>query len=213
MRVAVIVLSAGASQRMGQPKALLRLDGKPLVQWVIEKAQALPAAELVLVLADPHGERIADELDITCRTGLRIAWNPQPERGMLSSVQCALSLLTSSSLASSLTGALIWPVDIPRVQAATLRQILAVAATQAGLVVPTYRGRGGHPLWLPAALFAQAQALPVEHGLRALRQRHPPCLVAVEDEEILRDFDTPEDWRAAQRTGVEEADPRQGPAR
>ncbi|MBL9005372.1 MAG: nucleotidyltransferase family protein [Myxococcales bacterium] len=207
MSAAVIVLSAGASRRMGQPKALLRLDGRSFLQWVVEKAQALPAAQIVVTLAAPHGEDICKELAATGfgmdLPGLRIAWNAHPELGMLSSVQCALALLLPQ--VSQLSGALIWPVDIPRVQAQTLQRIVEVAATQPGLVVPTYGGRGGHPLWLPRALFAETLQLPVELGLRALRTRHPPCLLPVDDEEILRDFDTHEDVRRALVDGTENA--------
>lgn len=199
MSVGVIVLAAGASQRMGQPKALLHLEGRSLLQWIVEQARALPAQEIVVTLAAPHGPQVSKELDYLRSKlgadGLHEAWNPAPERGMLSSVQCGLSLI--SLLAAQLSGALIWPVDLPRVQRATLCQILDVAVSQPGLIVPTYCGRGGHPLWLPRALFAEALALPAEQGLRALRERHPPCFVPVEDEEILRDLDTPEDWRRA----------------
>jgi molybdenum cofactor cytidylyltransferase len=207
VKLAVIVLSAGASQRMGQPKALLHIEGRSLLGCVVEKALALPGAEVVVALAAPHGERLRAELTspghLPLGAALTTAWNPHPERGMLSSVQCALSQLEPR--ASALAGALIWPVDIPRVQPATLLRIVEAAARQTRPVVPTYGGRGGHPLWLPRALFAETQSLPVEGGLRALRQRHPPCFLPVEDEEILRDFDTPEDLRRVQAAPAEGA--------
>ena len=58
---------------------------------------------------------------------------------------------------------------------------------------------------MPRALFAETLQLPVELGLRALRTRHPPCLLPVDDEEILRDFDTHEDVRRALVDGTENA--------
>jgi CTP:molybdopterin cytidylyltransferase MocA len=62
----------------------------------------------------------------------------------------------------------------------------------AALSVPTYGGRGGHPLWLPKKLFIETLALDPEKGLRVLRQRHPPLFIEVPDREVLHDLDTPE---------------------
>ena len=198
MKPAVIVLAAGASQRMGQPKALLRLDGRTLLQWILERALALPDTQVWVTLAQPHGDSIQQELAALGSTldlqRVHVAWNTAPERGMLSSVQCALSQLPSDR-----SGALIWPVDLPRVQPTTLQRIVDAAAQGPSLIVPTHGGRGGHPLWLPAERFADALSLPTDLGLRGLRQRHPPRLVSVEDVGILRDIDTPQDWNAEQQ--------------
>lgn len=201
MKPGVIVLAAGASQRMGQPKALLTLDGRTLLHWIVERSLALPATEVWVTLAQPHGDRIRQELSsLGSRLDLQrvhVAWNEAPEHGMLSSVQCALSQLNGDR-----SGALIWPVDLPRVQPATLLRILDAATRQPTLIVPTHDGRGGHPLWLPRALFAEALSLPTELGLRGLRERHPPRLVSVDDGGILRDIDTPQDWQEELQKGT-----------
>ncbi len=104
---------------------------------------------------------------------------------MLSSVQAALPLLAATA-----RGALIWPVDVPFVAVATVEALLD--GDPCRMLIPTHKGKGGHPLWLPKELFAETLALTPETGLRALRDRHPPVRVEVEDAEVLHDLDTPE---------------------
>ncbi|HNN90804.1 MAG TPA: NTP transferase domain-containing protein [Pseudomonadota bacterium] len=196
MTAAAIVLAAGASQRMGQPKALLPFGGQTLLAGVLQRLCSVDIATTVVAIAEPHGGLLQRELE---RLGpalvpmrLHWAWNPTPEGGMLSSVQCALAhLLAADSL--RLEGALIWPVDIPQVRAETLRLLLAQGRPDGPPVVPTYGERGGHPLWLPRSLFAATLELPPTLGLRELRRRHRELRLPVDDSEILRDLDTPQD--------------------
>jgi CTP:molybdopterin cytidylyltransferase MocA len=139
------------------------------------------------VVGPPHGERIVAELG---RLPVTWAENPQPERGMLSSVQAGLPLVCATA-----RGVLIWPVDVPFVAVETVRALLESDLEQPAVL--TCEGRGGHPLWLPRRLFQPAMELSPEVGLRALRQEHPPLRIAVADAEILRDLDTPEELAAA----------------
>lgn len=188
--IAAVILAAGASSRMGAVKALLAIDGETLLARILRLACESGAERLVVALGPPHGERLA----ATLPAGVQVAWNDDPSRGMLSSVQAALRLLA----ATPGPGALLWPVDVPLVAAATLQRLLAADLTQ--LVIPCYDGRGGHPLWLPAALYGEALALPAAASLRTLRDRHPPLRLAVEDPGILRDLDTPADFAHALAT-------------
>lgn len=195
-----IVLAAGASTRMGWPKALL-LDGeRTFLQRILQTLRAALIGPVVVVVAAPHGAAVqrahADE---------PVIWveNPDPERGMLSSVQAGAQALADGPAPPA--GALIWPVDVPRVQVATLHSILHRAvpvgvAVPAGVpVVPVHAGRGGHPLWLPAGLFPALLALPAApgHSLRSLLQAQKEQVVRlpVEDADILLDYDAPGDFR------------------
>lgn len=191
--VAALVLAAGASTRMGPgaPKALAEVAGASMLERVLTTL-AEAGVEPVVVLGPPHGERIRAAL----REAHRTAWNPRPELGMLSSVQVGLRALTWGAV----RGALIWPVDVPLVKTATVRQLLEAAHAEPDgprLVLPSYAERGGHPLWLPSALFAEALELPAGSTLRTLRERHPVLRVAVADPAVLRDVDTPADLAAA----------------
>jgi CTP:molybdopterin cytidylyltransferase MocA len=102
--VAAIVLAAGASTRMGAIKPLLPLGAHSLLQRVLQTLTDASVHTRILALGPPHGEIIA----ATVPQSLPIAWNPDPQRGMLSSLQLALALLPPEA-----EGTLVWPADIP----------------------------------------------------------------------------------------------------
>ena len=185
MTVAAIVLAAGASTRMGTIKPLLPLGAHSLLQRVLQTLTDASVHTRILALGPPHGETIA----ATMPQSLPIAWNPDPQRGMLSSLQLALALLPPEA-----EGTLVWPADIPLVSAATLATLLTQDRAQ--LLIPTYQARGGHPLWLPRRLIAATLALPATASLRDLRATHAAVRVPVPDPEILRDLDTAKDYEA-----------------
>lgn len=206
----LVVLAAGASQRMGAPKALLRFSGdsreggERFLDHILGVAEAVGVSAAVVVLGPPHGEEVAaalatpnSRIGSTLRSSAAIAWNSAPERGMLSSFQEALPLLPVGA-----AGTLVWPVDMPFVQPDTLRCILKSASVDPRMfLIPTHHGRGGHPIWVPGDLFAEALRLPGEAGLRALRQRHPEreLRLPVADPGVLCDVDTREELAQAQR--------------
>ncbi len=182
-----VVLAAGASTRMAGagPKALLRVpDGRTFVQAIADTARAAGVAGVVVVIGPPHAELIRSALPAGAMTAL----NPQPERGMLSSVQAGLAALSPDASA-----ALVWPVDIPSVQAATVRALLL--ATPGRVVLPRHAERGGHPLRIPAARFAEVHALDPARGLKALIEASPDDVLRLEvdDPGVLVDVDTPAD--------------------
>ncbi len=190
--IAAVVLSAGKSSRMGRPKALLPVDAgtETFLQRIVRSCREAGAGLTVVAIGPPHGVEIraawsGDQADL--------AWaeNPDPSRGMLSSVQEAVRRLPAEA-----EGALIWPVDVPFVQSATVRQLLSARDR---LVVPTMGCRGGHPIWVPRKMFAELLSLPHQVGLRQLRQDHPEALslLPVADAAVLRDVDTLADLRDA----------------
>lgn len=186
---ALVVLSAGASRRMGQPKALLALpSGQTFLSRILSVAAAAGVTETLVVLGPPHGETIGAALP----AGARSVWNATPERGMLSSVQAGLRAVSGDA-----GGALLWPVDVPFVQEETVRRVLAAgilaAPQERKSIIPTQDGRGGHPIWVPRELFQEVMTLPEDIGLRALQQRHPEraLRLPVADPFVLRDIDTP----------------------
>ncbi len=188
-----IILAAGASTRMAPagPKALLHTpDGLTFIERIASTARAAGCQGVIAVLAAPHGEQIANAMPSNIGT----AWNPRPERGMLSSIQHGLS-----SLPPQTTAILVWPVDIPQVKPETVTAILTAAPND--IVVPEAlengKPRGGHPVYIPNKYFPELLALDPTLGLRALIQAHPPKRLPVNDPAILADIDTPADFARA----------------
>jgi molybdenum cofactor cytidylyltransferase len=189
--IVALVLAAGASSRMGRPKALLWAgEGRTFVQTIAERAIVGGAKGVVVVTGPPHGEAIRRALPI----GVSSVVNPRPERGMLSSVQSGVA-----QLAAGASGVLIWPVDTPYVSPASVRAIIQAAPGK--LVIPTCRGKGGHPLRVPRSRFGELCALDPELGLRALTNARPDEVVRLEldDQGLVNDVDTPEDLARVSR--------------
>lgn len=190
MSIHTVVLAAGASTRMGSPKALLDLGGATFVSRITTTARAAGTDGVCVVLGPPHGAAIKAKLP----PGAGSAWNPDPARGMLSSIQTAVA-----SVPSRTTAILVWPVDLPEVKLETVRQLLDAAPGK--LVVPRHGGKGGHPVRIPRALFGALAALDPALGLRALIDAHAATVayVEVDDQAVLTDIDTPEEHAAARR--------------
>ena len=189
-----VVLAAGASSRMTAalgPKALLHApDGRTFLQRIADSARAGGAGGVVIVVGPPHADAIKRALPAGCAS----AYNPLPDRGMLSSVQAGVSTLPAACSA-----ALVWPVDIPFVRPDTVRAILSAAPGK--LVIPQHGKRGGHPIRIGRARFAELTTLDPTRGLKALVEAHPDRVqrLPTNDPGVLVDIDTPEDFARANR--------------
>ncbi|MEZ4367952.1 MAG: NTP transferase domain-containing protein [Kofleriaceae bacterium] len=198
---AAVVLAAGAGTRLGGvAKALLRVgpDGPTALATIVATAAAagVPARHVVVVVAAPFAEEVAAAARAL---GCAVAINPAPARGMASSV--AIGFAALAELTPAPAWALLWPVDHPRVRAATVRALVAGLGPSARAVIPTVDGRGGHPVAVaPAAWPALATCAELDGGARAALATQPTARRAVDDAGVVRDVDTPAD-RAALEAG------------
>ena len=189
----VVVLAAGASSRMGKPKALLDFHGHPCVGVVLASCAAAGLQRVVLVTA-PAGEAVrAAAFHAGIATTPVI--NQHPERGMLSSLQEGLRALPGDAPAF-----FIFPVDFPLAPAQEIRRLwLAFAGRSPGqrIFVPSYARRRGHPVLLDAALAPELLALDPTASARVVMQAHAAEIVHLEaaDDRVLMDMDTPEDYQ------------------
>jgi molybdenum cofactor cytidylyltransferase len=193
--VSVAILpAAGASRRMGKPKLMLPIGGQPMVAGVVEALRAGGAGEIVLVTAPGDAELRAWAV----ATGVSAAVNPQPERGMLSTIQAGIAALGGSAeLAGREEILLVSPADLPGLHPATVAALLRrMAETGAPIAVPVHHDRHGHPLAIAPRLIPEIDTLDPAVGLRQLRDRHAAELleVEVEDPGAVLDVDTPEDY-------------------
>ncbi|HKI06003.1 MAG TPA: nucleotidyltransferase family protein [Thermoanaerobaculia bacterium] len=190
-----ILPAAGASRRMGRPKLLLPVGGRPMVTAVVEALRGGGVREVVVVTA-PSDEA----LQAWAReAGVTLAVNPDPERGMLSTIREGIAALGGAAeLARRGEILLVSPADLPNLRAETVAGLLRrMTETGAPLAVPTFHGKRGHPLAIAPRLIPEIDSLDPSVGLRQLRDRHEAELLEVEgeDEGVIQDVDTPEDYR------------------
>lgn len=195
-----LVLAAGRSSRSGGAKALGELDGEALVARAVRTLGEAGCAPIVVVTAAPHAALV--EAALAARE-VTLARNPDPDRGMLSSVQVGLAAL-GASLPRAVALAL---VDHPRVTPGTVRALLAAVERGAASARPTFGGRGGHPVALSTGAALGLLAAAPRASLRdVLLAAGPREDVEVGDDAVLEDLDTPEALAAARVVLVRRAD-------
>jgi len=180
MTPAAIVLAAGASTRMGRPKALLIHDGRTFVRRVVDLAAN--CAPILVVTG-------AIDLDLDLRPAIRVH-NPAWPQGQLSSLQRGLAELEDPA------GLLVLTVDRPHIRPATVTALLAAFASAPECIwQPAHGGRNGHPILYPAALLPALRALPPDASPRDLLARHADLRrsLPVDDPAVLDNLDRPED--------------------
>ncbi len=193
-RFGAVVLAAGASTRMGAPKQLLELDGRPLVVRAAEAALASPAWPVVVVLG-AHAESIRPAL---ARLPVLIADNPAWAEGMAASIRAGIATLRQFS--RGLDAAVIALCDQPAFSAATIATLVAAQrATGRSIVAARYGGRHGAPALFLREHFPALGALTGEEGARALLNDGPARVAAVDLPELALDLDTPADVAAFAR--------------
>ena len=192
--VAGLILAAGESTRMGQPKALLDWGGTPLLQHQIDVLTAAGCAPVVVVMG--HGAAQV-RARIHCAEPCRIVENADYRRGRASSVRAGAEAVPDDADA-----VVVAAVDQPCLEATVRSLIGRWRGGQASIVVPRYGGKNGHPALFAGALLAELRDVREEtEGLRAVRARHRERteFVDVDDPLVVIDLNTPEEYEAARR--------------
>ena len=202
LRFGCIILAAGASQRMGRPKQLLRLEGKSLVVRAAEAALASRAWPVIVVLG-AGAERIRPEL---ARLPVLAVENPSWPEGLASSIRAGLASLQQFS--RQVEGAVIALCDQPAFSSAAIGRLVA-AQEQGGrsIVAARYGGRAGVPALFLRRHFPALGALTGDEGARHLLTRWPDEVATVDLPELAVDLDTPADYAAAANSGPGSASP------
>lgn len=191
MSVAGLILAAGASRRMGAPKALLEIDGAAFLDRLI--AAFLPHCAPVVVVLGHHAEAIRGGAKRAAQ--VQFALNQDPERGQLSSLQCGLKAVPEDCAAVMFT-----PVDYPRIRPSTvgaLAEALHRSGEEVTVIVPVHGGKRGHPVCVRRTLIREFLELPDGAMARDVIHRHGgnTLYVEVDDPGILHDIDDPETYR------------------
>ena len=199
--ISAIVLAAGDSSRMGRPKALLQWRGLPFIEHVCAALRRAGVEDRVAVLGRTSHEILAGWTP----AGEKVTVNLMPEHGQLSSLKTGLAELSEFS-----EGFLVCLADQPTIPAETYKKVIDCwLSNKETIVIPrTFRAadsrlKRGHPILIPAAHKGLCFEGPLDKGLHWVTH-HPSVRITdleVKDPEIIRDFDTPEDYEALVKAG------------
>lgn len=190
--IPALILAAGRSERMGRAKALLAFgtNGQTFVSHLVESLRA-GGIEDVLVIGRAGDDAL--EVEVT-RCGARLVENPDADRGQLSSLLAGLNAADRPGV----RGVLVMPVDIPLVRSGTIARIrTAFLEGTAPIVRAVHGGRHGHPVVFGRRVFDALRHADPSVGAKAVLHAHAGAIldVEVDDPAVLRDVDTPEDYR------------------
>ena len=185
--ISAVVLAAGASTRMGQPKLLLPLGGEPLVRRAVRQVAEAGFDDVVVVVGAEH-ERVVAALE---GLAVRHALNPEYATGIGSSFRTAVQALPQSA------AAMFALADQPLITARDYRRLLdAYREHPEGIVSVRYGEVTAPPHLFDREFFPELAVL--VHGARPVLQRHPGRRRVLEfAPKLLLDVDTPQDYERA----------------
>ena len=188
MAFAGIILAAGQSRRAGVFKPAFIHRGKPLLAHAVDGM--LPWCERVTVVAGHRHEEAADL--VADRERVDVVVNPDPDRGMFSSVQLGVHTVGRGG-----EGFFVLPADCPLVDKMVYEGMIAAFRGHGGdrAIIPVHGGRGGHPVLLPAAVGDIVLAASPSANLREVLRQVLTERLEVEHSSVLMDLDTPDDLR------------------
>ena len=177
-----IVLAAGRSSRTRGHKACRRVKGQ---SWLVRQCHDLRKRGYgpIRVVLGYSARRVARCVP----PGIHRLWHPKASRGPFSSLQ--------RGVANTKANVLILPLDVPLPKVGTLQR-LRKALRHEQAVIPVWRGRGGHPVLLSAALaqgFARMPLTPTTR-LDLVLRNSPCCRVPTQDRSILTNLNRSRDW-------------------
>jgi molybdenum cofactor cytidylyltransferase len=182
-----VVLAAGLSRRAGCPKLELPMGGRTVIEHSVASLAAF--CDRVIVVVGWRAERVRDLL--TGVEGVHCVLNEAYEEGMFSSVRVGLAHVRAGRF-------LLLPGDQPMTRPETIRRLLAA---EGEIVIPSFRGRKGHPVRIDSRAIPDILAEPPTGTLRDCIARRGYTTVEVDDPGIHQDIDTLADYDALQGAG------------
>lgn len=192
IRTEAVILAAGASSRMGQPKPYLQIGGKSFLGMIDENLRKAGFGGRIVCVINPEHLELSTRLKLP---GWEFVLNPDTELGQIHSLKLGLEKISKEA-----DRMLMCLADHPFVKAETYRQLLEAAETDSeekGIIIPVYKDRKGHPIILPKVYFSEIRELPAAKpgGLKNIINEHQYMILKIEvnDPGVRGDMDTPED--------------------
>jgi molybdenum cofactor cytidylyltransferase len=177
-----VILAAGLSTRAGSFKPELPLGDRTVIQRAVESMAVV--ARHIYVVVGWKAERVQELLEAYPQVVL--VPNPYYREGMFSSVQAGIAHVRADRF-------FLLPGDHPAVHEQTFHRLLLAPGE---IIIPTYRGRKGHPVLIDSQCVPEIRAQPTHSSLRDFIAMRGSTTVEVQDRGILLDVDTPEDYQA-----------------
>ena len=198
--VAGLILAAGASSRMGSPKALLKIEDKTLLEDQVDRLRHADCDPVIAVVGS-EANKIIDQ-----HKNLNVTWalNHEWERGHFSSILCGLEELSSSNIKTSssdskspsssnlIGGSILLPIDTVGVPIETIKEILDKGLQEDKIIIPTFKNRGGHPVFLTTEFIKHllASTTPNDRLDHLLKNDRNMLRLEVNSESILNNINT-----------------------
>ncbi|MGH7227332.1 MAG: nucleotidyltransferase family protein [Gemmataceae bacterium] len=193
MRFAVLP-AAGTSSRMGRPKLALPLGERTILEHVLATLRQAKV-EHILVVVGPH---VAELRSLAESAGADVLSLASPSSGMRGTVEHGLRWLEERLEPRPEDAWLLVPGDHPALDASVVQRLESAYAAQpqCSIVIPTHKGRRGHPTLFSWKSVAAIRAHPAELGLNTYVRQHAAetLEVPVDSAGVLWDMDTPEDY-------------------
>ena len=193
-KISGIILAAGLSTRMGEPKQLLPFGNSTIIETVIDNMLGAKLEKVIVVIGH-EAEKIRTHIQ---HKPIITVFNPDYREGMLTSAQRGVASLPESADAFALT-----LVDAPFITSELVDLVIdAYNQTDRGIAVPSYNYRRGHPVVFDRRYADAILALDEESGgVRSLFKRYADDIhyVSVDTDHVLRDIDYREDYEEALR--------------
>ncbi len=189
----VIILAAGDSKRMGEPKGLLNYQGKPFLVHQIEQLSEIGLSEIIVVLGKDfklYHDKFPELIEVEFTT------NPSPEKGQFSSLQCGLQKIQSREV----SGVFIFPIDVPCPDREVWEELVnELSLSDSAVTIPEYQGKKGHPVLISREfmqhLISCGSDSRLDFEIYKQIDLKKAKIISVNDKNITRNLNTPEDWK------------------
>ena len=193
--ITALVLAAGASRRMGQPKLTLAVNKRPMLYWCLSALSQSLVSDTVIVAGKDYQSIYAYISLLPQARTCAMVINREYSAGMASSIRIGMTAVVDASDA-----VLLLLADMPFIGAELIDSLLQSFAEKGksdSIVVPVWQGRRGHPVLLGRDYFVQLSQLQGDRGARTILvdNRTKIISLAVDTPAILIDLDTKEQWR------------------